>query len=726
MIQVFLSVLNMSLTASYVIAAVMLARLFLKKAPKIISYLLWSVVGFRLLVPFSFESVFSLIPFQSAPIPADITMQPTPRINSGVHVVDNAVSSALPAAEAAADVNPMQAWLTVGVYIWLAGVAAMLIYSVISIILLKRRLAGAVLVRDNIYRADNIRTPFVLGFFRPDIFIPAGLKEEEKSYIILHEQTHIRRRDPIVKLVGYFALCLHWFNPLAWAAFLLMGADMEMSCDERVLKQMGSETKKSYSLSLLSLAAERRMIGGSPLAFGEGGMKERIKNILNFRKASRMVVAVALAAAAILSAGFVMNQPQEPAGLLIRADVNEDGQKEALCLDTSRQKSGFVTLRVYGGSGKEIWNKDVLTAHPGWNSIFLYEEAGKCYLLRYTPAMEQGGGTYSYSLFTLNDNGSEHIVRSNQIEFNIYEPNRLDTDKMVSFAEEINTLLGKSTLLLSSEGGEYSFGPSSAGRLFEKYSWLDSRPELYANGDDLKTRLIKYSEHAISNDQNASTVSQVPAGSPGTSAAVKTPLSSRIPQKPEDVLSVIADALTNKHYDTYVSLAKWRADDGSEQVIKKSQEEHSGMYNLKKLKLVKYKEIDPDDVNYSVRVDLIPKEYTDIHVYAVAYDCEVYKPTDFFFNGRNYFICGVGKDGKSYKLLAFRKPAMVVRKPNAFFGDKEENIQAFIEDEYRKGYLIDADGTLVGLRNGKSTDTVVYKETNGLTVEEYLKSIGKW
>jgi beta-lactamase regulating signal transducer with metallopeptidase domain len=312
--DLFLSVLNMSLTASYVIAAVMLARLFLKKAPKVISYALWAVAGFRLVFPLSFESPFSLIPFKSAPIPADIATQPIPRVDSGIDIIDNVVSSVLPAVTPAASVNPMQVWLTVGACLWLVGMVVMLIYSVVSIVLLKRRLNGAKFVLDNIYKANNLKTPFVLGLFRPKIYIPAGLTEEESRYIILHERMHIRRHDHVVKFLAYLILCLHWFNPFVWAAFLLMSTDMEMSCDERVLKEMGIEMKKAYSMSLLSLAVERRIIGGSPLAFGEGGMKERIKNVLNFKKPSRVIMVAAVALVAIFSVGFAINRIPAVAG----------------------------------------------------------------------------------------------------------------------------------------------------------------------------------------------------------------------------------------------------------------------------------------------------------------------------------------------------------------------------------------------------------------------------
>lgn len=306
--KLFLTILNMSLTGAFVIAAICLARLPLKKAPKIISYCLWAVAGFRLVFPFSIEGVFSLIPFKAQTIPMDIALQPVPRIDSGIPFVNNAVSGLLPAATPAASVNPLQIWTTIGAFVWLIGVAAMVVYAMASFVVLKRKMREAVHIEANIYEAENIKSPFVLGILNPRIYLPVGLSEKEKSYIILHEQTHIKRHDHIVKFAAYFILCLHWFNPLAWAAFLLMGVDMEMSCDERVLKETGGEIEKDYSLSLLSLATQRRYIGGTPLAFGEGGIKERIKNVLNFKKPSRIIVVVSVALAAVLSIGFLLNR----------------------------------------------------------------------------------------------------------------------------------------------------------------------------------------------------------------------------------------------------------------------------------------------------------------------------------------------------------------------------------------------------------------------------------
>lgn len=243
--RIFLSVLNMSMTASFVIAAIILARIPLKKAPKIISYSLWAVAGFRLVFPFTLESAFSLLPFNSTPIPQDIAMQAVPRINSGITVIDKAVSAALPAPTPVTSINPLQIWIFIGTCIWLFGIAVLLIYSFISIVVLKRRLRGATLIEGNLYEADNLKTPLVIGLFKPKIYIPAGLTDEEHCYIVLHERTHIRRHDHAVKMFAYLVLCLHWFNPLAWMAFVLMGADMEMSCDECVIRKLGGEIKSA-------------------------------------------------------------------------------------------------------------------------------------------------------------------------------------------------------------------------------------------------------------------------------------------------------------------------------------------------------------------------------------------------------------------------------------------------------------------------------------------------
>lgn len=377
--KLFLNILNMSLTGSYVILAICLVRPLLKKAPKFITYLLWSVAGFRLVLPFSIESVISLIPFKPQVIPMDIAMQPVPRINSGIPFVNNAVSGLLPPANPNAGINPLQIWIMIGTKVWLVGTAAMIIYGTVSYVVLNHKMKKALNIKSNIYESQNIRYPFVLGIIKPRIYLPVGLSEKEKSYILLHEKTHIRRHDHIVKIAAYFILCLHWFNPLVWAAFLLMGADMEMSCDEHVLKELGNEAKKEYSMSLLSLATEHRIISGSPLAFGEGGMKERIKNVLKFKKPSRVIIIASLILVAVLGTGLAVNRVINTPSTdnTSRTDNIQPINKTPLINNTSNVDSAFsngntslIEMKIIYVDNPAYFSKDMKLI---WNDTVYHE-----------------------------------------------------------------------------------------------------------------------------------------------------------------------------------------------------------------------------------------------------------------------------------------------------------------------------------------------------------------
>jgi beta-lactamase regulating signal transducer with metallopeptidase domain len=309
MSQLFLNVLNMSLKASYVILIVVFVRLLLKKAPKSISYALWIVVAFRLMIPFTLESGYSLMPSNANVdyISHDIIYQQSPQINSGIEVVDSFVSQSLPAPTVGASVNPLQIYTEIGAYIWILGIVVLLIYSIVSVLQLKRQLKSAQLIEQNIFEAQNIKTPFVLGLVRPKIYLPAGLTKDEQDYIILHEQTHIHRKDHIIKMLAFLILSVHWFNPLVWLAFRLMSNDMELSCDERVLKKMDNDIKKPYANSLLSLNIEKHILNGSPLAFGEGNVRARIKNVLNYKKPAFWLTLIAVLFAAVIGIGLLAN-----------------------------------------------------------------------------------------------------------------------------------------------------------------------------------------------------------------------------------------------------------------------------------------------------------------------------------------------------------------------------------------------------------------------------------
>lgn len=305
--KIFLQVINMSYIASIVIVFILVARLLLAKAPKKYSYILWAVALVRLIVPISFESVLSLVPVNSTPVSNDVLYDISPNINTGMPNIDQSISGSLPAADVVASVNPMQVWIFIGSFIWILGIAILLIYGMVSLIRMKGKLKNANCEKDNIYQSDNVTIPFVLGLIQPKIYLPASLSESEKEYILLHEQTHIKRFDHIIRFISYLVLCIHWFNPLAWIAFWLSGKDMEMSCDESVINQLGHSVKKDYSQSLLNLTTVRMKIGLTPLAFGEGDTKGRIKNILNFKQPKFYIIIIALAILIITSIGLLSN-----------------------------------------------------------------------------------------------------------------------------------------------------------------------------------------------------------------------------------------------------------------------------------------------------------------------------------------------------------------------------------------------------------------------------------
>ncbi len=307
--KIFLQVLKMSFTASFVILFVFMARIFLQRLPKVFSYALWVVVLFRLICPFSFESMFSLLPVKTNAISQDIIYKTVPTMETGLPAMNSSIQQLLPAATPAASTNPLQIWIAIGTIIWLLGMAILLLYSIASLMKLQKRLKNAVCEKDNIYLVEHLDTPFVMGIIRPKIYLPASLTGEEKGYILLHEQMHIRRFDHLVKIISFFVLCLHWFNPFVWAAFFVSGRDMEMSCDEAVINELGGRIKKEYSSSLLTLATGRHILGGTPLAFGEGDTKRRIKNVLDYKKPAFWMVAVALVLG-IIFAGCLISNPR--------------------------------------------------------------------------------------------------------------------------------------------------------------------------------------------------------------------------------------------------------------------------------------------------------------------------------------------------------------------------------------------------------------------------------
>ncbi len=312
--NLFPIVLNMSLTGGGVILFVLLAREVLKGAPKVFSYALWAVVLFRLLCPVSVNSGFSLLQIiqppieERTPFTSSVTyVKPDRNLAEITEITETAqpVAPLAPVSEKKEAVQPIWENESVSPWalLWLAGIMGMLIYSAVSLLQLRKKLIGAIPLQKNIYLADHIASPFVMGILRPRIYLPSSLSERELNYILLHEQYHIRRGDHLIKVLAFAALSIHWFNPLVWIAFIMAGKDMEMSCDEAVLRRLGEEVRCDYSASLLSLATGRRIIAGMPLAFGEGDPKGRIQNMMRWKKPNRKIIlgAALLCALAILA-----------------------------------------------------------------------------------------------------------------------------------------------------------------------------------------------------------------------------------------------------------------------------------------------------------------------------------------------------------------------------------------------------------------------------------------
>lgn len=308
--MLLLTVLRMSFTGSVVILVVLFARVLLRRAPKIFSYLLWGVVLLRLLCPVSFSAYLSLLQFVEVPVEEE---QIGYGIQNFVHHqnAEPAVSAdktakrvSEPAVSAKSNLDSsFKTFRIVGTAVWFAGTAVIVIYGFISLIQLRRQLIGAVRLKDNIYLTDYVSSAFVLGIWKPRIYLPAMLSDSEQEYIVLHEQVHIRRKDYLSKILAFTALAIHWFNPLVWLAFRLSDKDMEMSCDEAVMKKMNRDIRAEYSASLLKLATGKRILSGTLPAFGEGETGSRIKHILHYKKPT---IASVLAATVILASTVVV------------------------------------------------------------------------------------------------------------------------------------------------------------------------------------------------------------------------------------------------------------------------------------------------------------------------------------------------------------------------------------------------------------------------------------
>ena len=310
MAAVFLKLLNLSISASWLVLAVLVLRLVSKRSPKWMNVLLWGMVALRLMLPFSIESALSLIPSAETLSPEVVRFDPAPTITSGVEFIDNAVNPSLSESFAAAplaSVNPLYVWTYLAGWVWLIGLGAMLLYALVSYLRLRRRVSVSLCVRENIYLCDAISSPFILGVVKPRIYLPSGLDEVQRQNVLSHERAHLARRDHWWKPLGFALLAVYWFNPVLWLAYALLCRDIELACDERVIRTMDESAVKTYSTVLLACSMPRKAVITCPLAFGEVGVKERVKNALRYKKPAFWVVAASVAVCVVVAVCFLTN-----------------------------------------------------------------------------------------------------------------------------------------------------------------------------------------------------------------------------------------------------------------------------------------------------------------------------------------------------------------------------------------------------------------------------------
>ena len=314
MAAVFLKLLNLSISASWLVLAVLVLRLVSKRSPKWMNVLLWGMVALRLMLPFSIESALSLIPSAETLSPEVVRFDPAPTITSGVEFIDNAVNPSLSESFAAAplaSVNPLYVWTYLAGWVWLIGLGAMLLYALVSYLRLRRRVSVSLCVRENIYLCDAISSPFILGVVKPRIYLPSGLDEVQRQNVLSHERAHLARRDHWWKPLGFALLAVYWFNPVLWLAYALLCRDIELACDERVIRTMDESAVKTYSTVLLACSMPRKAVITCPLAFGEVGVKERVRNALHYKKPAFWIVVASAVVCIVVAVCFLTNPPTD-------------------------------------------------------------------------------------------------------------------------------------------------------------------------------------------------------------------------------------------------------------------------------------------------------------------------------------------------------------------------------------------------------------------------------
>ena len=374
MSDLFLKIVNMSISASWLVVAVLILRLVLKKAPKWVNVLLWGIVAVRLICPFSFESALSLIP-SAETFPDKIISGPSFDVQTGITPIDNRINDYLGDRYfegVTVPTNNGNTIMTILTIVWIIGILLLATYTVISYWRLNREIDTAVRYKDSIFQSENVSSPFVLGIINPRIYLPFSMNEQDMEHVVAHEQAHIRRKDHWWKPLGFLLLTIHWFNPLMWLAYVLLCRDIELACDEKVIKGLSSEQRADYTQALVACSVNRRMIAACPLAFGEVGVKERVKSVMNYKKPAFWVIILAVIACVIVAVCFLTNPKQDSYTLRI---VVPAGSQEEFVYSHEEVSTIKNSIKIWSGDG--LGDTEVLlfpvnkTAETGYTATYL-------------------------------------------------------------------------------------------------------------------------------------------------------------------------------------------------------------------------------------------------------------------------------------------------------------------------------------------------------------------
>ncbi|MBR2930027.1 MAG: hypothetical protein IKC32_02240 [Clostridia bacterium] len=511
----FIHVLNISITASFLVLAIIIFRLFAKKSPKWVSVLLWGLVGLRLLLPFSIESEVSLVPSKNT-VPTTITQDRYPALDTGIDRIDeivNPVLSGIAEAHPEHSASPVNTWITALGWIWLAVMLCMLLYMCASFIYLRIKTSAKLCLEDGVFLCDYVKTPFILGTVKPGIYLPSDISDKDYPLVLAHERAHIKRLDHVFKPLGFLLLSVYWFNPLLWVAYVLLCRDIEMACDEKVISELGDHEKAEYSEALLSLGIRNRVISACPLAFGEVSVKSRVSAISKYKKPATVVIVISLAVCAVFAACFLTYKAKDKVaintGIWYAGKVIGTKEASATCDD--------VPLFVFTENGDILVESNDLAGlsyvrlgrmNSAYVSKSKYEELfdgvgfRNGYDAAYFHSVIKGAWRITPSVSSGLEHEEVYLLRSDRELYMGYaDEGRIDTLYELRFNESLPTYLytlkytspdvNNAALILDSSNGtgRIIFGDHSSYTALGSYEYANSRL-IFTTDDYFELKLV--------------------------------------------------------------------------------------------------------------------------------------------------------------------------------------------------------------------------------------------